>query len=133
MLFSLPYTIMTSFRLLPKSIIIYCGRKTTSHRFCIKGAAHEQVSVNKGGVDSEANVTEIHEALHLDEMAEGTAQRSGHFGIFSVCWGSSGREIAAGTGESSVLLYDIEAAKVGGCSPSETKPGSFHVMTLAAI
>lgn len=70
------------------------------------------MSVNKGGVESEANVTEIHEALHLDEMADGVAQRSGHFGIFSVAWGSSGKEIAAGTGESSVLLYDIEAAKV---------------------
>lgn len=72
-----------------------------------------QVSVNKGGVESEANVTEIHEALHLDRMADTNAERIGHFGIFSICWAPNGREVAAGTGESSVLIYDMEIGKVG--------------------
>ena len=36
-----------------------------------------QVNVGVGGVESEANVTEIHEALHLDELegAEGGLPR----------------------------------------------------------
>ena len=79
---------------------------------------HLQVSVDKGGVESEANVTEIHEALHLDQMADSDAERIGHFGIFSIKWSPNGREIAAGTGEASVLIYDMEVGKVRLLSPA---------------
>ena len=62
---------------------------------------------------SEANVTEIHEGLHLDEMeGEGNEDSQGHFGIFSICWANNGQEIAAGTGSHSVLVYNLERAKV---------------------
>ena len=84
--------------------------------------------MNKGGVESEANVTEIHEALHLDRMADTNAERIGHFGIFSICWAPNGREVAAGTGESSVLIYDMEIGKVGqtsDCWKREYRNASF--------
>jgi len=71
------------------------------------------VNIDIGGVDSEANVTEIHAGLHLDEMEGGQLDApQGHFGIFSICWAGSGQEIAAGTGDSSVLVYNMERGKV---------------------
>ena len=71
-----------------------------------------------GGVDSQANVTEVHESLHLDEM-ENTdefqpAQRLGNFGVFSVKWSSDTRTLMAGTGGNlaNILLFDVEKQKV---------------------
>lgn len=70
------------------------------------------VNVDTGGVDSEANVTEIHEGLHLDEMEGGGPDAPhGHFGIFSICWAGNGQEIAAGTGDHKVLVYNMERGK----------------------
>ena len=69
-----------------------------------------QVNVGVGGVDSTANVTEIHEAFHFDEM-EGHSTRS-HFAIFSIEWAANGREVVAGTGISQVLIFDAERGKV---------------------
>lgn len=74
-----------------------------------------QVSVNQGGVESEANVTEIHEDLHLDMMA-GSRNSTGHFGIFSICWSPNGQEIAAATGDAKVVVFDMEEHKVRGAS-----------------
>ncbi|KAK9834848.1 hypothetical protein WJX81_003498 [Elliptochloris bilobata] len=66
------------------------------------------VNANVGGVRSEANVTDIHEALHFDSLDDG---QSGTFGIWSLKWSADGREIIAGTGDSSVYVYDIERRK----------------------
>ena len=85
-----------------------------------------QVNVDTGGVDSEANVTEIHEGLHLDEMeGEGGEDSQGHFGIFSICWANNGQEIAAGTGTHSVLVYNLERAKVRPL-PRNSRAGMLH-------
>lgn len=65
-----------------------------------------------GGVDSEANVTEIHEALHFDEFEGQPEGYRGHFGIFSIQWSSNGREIVAGTGHHRILVFDAERGKV---------------------
>lgn len=69
-----------------------------------------KVNVGVGGVDSTANVTEIHEAFHFDEV-EGHSMRS-HFAIFSIEWAANGREIVAGTGAHQVLVFDADRGKV---------------------
>ncbi len=66
-----------------------------------------------GGVESEANVTDIHEALHFDVMEERDSGYHHSFGIWSLRWGSDGREIVAGTGDHSLYVYNIERQKVG--------------------
>ena len=71
-----------------------------------------QVNVGVGGVESEANVTEIHEALHLDELEGAEEGYRGHFGIFSIRWSADGQEIVAGTGDANILIYDMEKQKV---------------------
>lgn len=70
-----------------------------------------QVSVNTGGVESEANVTEIHEALHMDLMADGSSLNH-HFGIFGINFSPDGKEVVAGTGEHSILIFNMETEKV---------------------
>ena len=85
-----------------------------------------------GGVESEANVTEIHEALHLDEM-EGTPEGyHGHFGIYSIRWSGDGREVVAGTGDSSILIYDMEKQKVrkGIDKRAKLQHGGEHALLL---
>ena len=73
------------------------------------------VQVNLGStsdaVESVANVTDIHEAMffHADDEA---VTRS-NFGIWSLRWSPDGKEIIAGTGDSSLYLYDVEQQKVG--------------------
>ena len=71
-----------------------------------------------GGVDSQANVTEVHEAMHLDEV-ESDGQPEGHsrlcnFGVFSVKWAADARSLCAGTGGSlaNVLFFDVQKGKV---------------------
>ncbi len=66
-----------------------------------------------GTVESEANVTDIHEALHfdiLDEDGDDGFQRG--FGIWSLSWAANGTEVMAGTGDDSLYLYNMERQKV---------------------
>lgn len=64
-------------------------------------------------VESVANVTDIHEAMffHADDEA---VTRS-NFGIWSLRWSPDGKEIIAGTGDSSLYIYDVEQQKVALC------------------
>lgn len=71
-----------------------------------------QVNMRAGGVESEANVTDIHEALHFDVMEERDSGYHHSFGIWSLRWGSDGREIVAGTGDHSLYVYNVERQKV---------------------
>ena len=72
-----------------------------------------QVNVGSSfdAVESIANVTEIHEALAFD-TAPGS-DRHGNFGIWSLRWAADGREIVAGTGDESLVIFDMEQQKVG--------------------
>ena len=66
-----------------------------------------------GTVESEANVTDIHEALHFDVLEEDSDdyfQRG--FGIWSLRWAASGAEVVAGTGDDSLYLYNMDRQKV---------------------
>ncbi|CAL8463196.1 g2730 [Coccomyxa elongata] len=69
------------------------------------------VNMRTGGVESEANVTDIHEALHFDVMEERDSGYHHSFGIWSLRWGSDGREIVAGTGDHSLYVYNVERQK----------------------
>lgn len=40
-------------------------------------------------------------------------ERHGGFGIWAVKWSADGREILAGTGDSSLYVYDMTERKVG--------------------
>lgn len=67
-----------------------------------------------GTVESEANVTDIHEALHfdvLDDDSDDGLQRG--FGIWSLSWAANGVEVVAGTGDDSLYLYNMDRQKVG--------------------
>jgi WD40 repeat protein len=75
-----------------------------------------QVNMRTGGVESEANVTDIHEALHFDVMEERDSGYHHSFGIWSLRWGADGREIVAGTGDHSLYVYNMERQKVGALS-----------------
>ncbi len=76
-------------------------------------ACAEQVNMRTGAVDSEANVTDIHEALHFDVMDnEGASDYHHSFGIWSLRWGADGREVVAGTGDHSLYVYNMERQKV---------------------
>lgn len=74
-----------------------------------------QMQVHVGGtvdlVESMANITELHDALHFDRTAatqdgaEAEAEARRHherFGIWSVAWSPAGGEIIAGTNDRSV-------------------------------
>ena len=71
------------------------------------------VQVNLGStsdaVESVANVTDIHEAMffHADDEVTRTS-----FGIWSLRWSPDGKEIIAGTGDSSLYIYDVESQRV---------------------
>ncbi len=73
------------------------------------------VQVNLGStsdaVESVANVTDIHEAMFFH--ADNEAVTRSNFGIWSLRWSPDGKEIIAGTGDSSLYLYDVEQQKVG--------------------
>ena len=76
---------------------------------------HVQVSMENRGVRSEANVTDIHEALHFDHVhgRSNEEARYSSFGIWSLRWAADGREIVAGTGDASLYLFDVALGKVG--------------------
>lgn len=76
----------------------------------------QQVSMQHGNVQSTANVTDIHEALHFDQLHGRPEhhQRYSSFGIWSLRWSNDGREIIAGTGDSCVYIFDVGIAKVTG-------------------
>ena len=61
-------------------------------------------------VESIANVTDVHEAMyfHVDDELAARA----NFGIWSLRWSPDGREVIAGTGDSSLYVYDVEQQKV---------------------
>jgi WD repeat-containing protein 23 len=66
-----------------------------------------------GTVESEANVTDIHEALHFDVLeADGDDGFQRGFGIWSLAWAANGTEVVAGTGDDSLYLYNMERQKV---------------------
>ena len=60
-------------------------------------------------VESVANVTDIHEAMFFH--ADDEVTRSS-FGIWSLRWSPDGKEIIAGTGDSSLYIYDVESQRV---------------------
>jgi WD40 repeat protein len=62
-------------------------------------------------VESVANVTDIHEAMFFHADDEEVTRSN--FGIWSLRWSPDGKEIIAGTGDSSLYLYDVEQQKVG--------------------
>ena len=66
-------------------------------------------------VQSEANVTDIHEALHFDQVHGRDDQHQGYssFGIWSLRWAADGQEIVAGTGDACMYIFDVALAKVG--------------------
>jgi WD repeat-containing protein 23 len=66
-----------------------------------------------GGVESEANVTDIHEALHFDLLDDSHTQQMRHsFGIWSLQWAADGREVIAGTNDHALYIFDMERQKV---------------------
>lgn len=65
------------------------------------GVGGEQYS----GVDSIANVTDVHECLELCPSDE----QEGHFGIWSVKLGKNRSELIAGASDSSMYAYDMES------------------------
>ena len=62
-------------------------------------------------VESIANVTDVHEAMYFHADDEMTSRHN--FGIWSLRWSPDGREVIAGTGDSSLYVYDVEQQKVG--------------------
>ena len=77
------------------------------------GQTCHNVQVNLGNtsdaVESVANVTDIHEAMFFH--ADDEVTRS-NFGIWSLRWSPDGKEIIAGTGNSSLYIYDVESQRV---------------------
>lgn len=61
-------------------------------------------------MESVANVTDIHEAMFFHVEEEVTRS---NFGIWSLRWSPDGKEIIAGTGDSSLYIYDVESQRVG--------------------
>ena len=67
-------------------------------------------------VESVANVTDIHEAMFFH--ADSDQLTRSNFGIWSLRWSPDGKEIIAGTGDSSLYIYDVEQQKVSCFSPT---------------
>eukprot|EP00249_Psilotum_nudum_P020800 c27852_g1_i2 orf=410-2113(-) len=65
------------------------------------------VGQDSGGVESLANITDIHEGL--DFSMEGSGEYS--FGLYSVQFSHDGREIVAGSSDKSIYVYDLEENK----------------------
>uniref|UniRef100_A0A061S995 WD repeat-containing protein 23 n=1 Tax=Tetraselmis sp. GSL018 TaxID=582737 RepID=A0A061S995_9CHLO len=61
------------------------------------------VGCRADGIYSVANVTDIHEEMRLGEEHE--------FGVWSARWSPDGKELVAGTTDSSLVVYDVGAAK----------------------
>lgn len=83
-----------------------------------------------GAVESEANVTDIHEALHFDVLEEdGNDGFQRGFGIWSLAWAANGTEVVAGTGDDSLYLYNMERQKARspGTCKVETSPDAIHL------
>lgn len=75
-------------------------------------------------VESEANVTDVHEVLHF--AGEDDRVMTSSFGIWSIKWSSDNREIVAGTGDNSLYIYDVEAQRVSqNPKPSNVPDGMF--------
>ncbi|KAJ7980186.1 LEC14B-like [Quillaja saponaria] len=64
------------------------------------------VNVGSGTTESVANVTEIHFGLRF------SADDDNEFGIFSIKYSTDGRELVAGTRDSSICVYDLGADKL---------------------
>ena len=63
-------------------------------------------------VESVANVTDIHEAMFFHADNDDESLTRSNFGIWSLRWSPDGKEIIAGTGDSSLYIYDVEQQKV---------------------
>lgn len=76
------------------------------------------VDVGSGMKQSVANVTEIHEGL---EFSSPTYDYDNYtFGIFSVKFSTDGRELVAGSSDSSIYVYDLEAKRLSLQIPAHT-------------
>ncbi|KAJ7559677.1 hypothetical protein O6H91_04G096100 [Diphasiastrum complanatum] len=64
------------------------------------------VGNESGGIQSLANVTDIHEGLNF-----GSDDGDSAFGIWSLQFSQDGREIVAGGSDKSIYVYDLEANK----------------------
>lgn len=64
------------------------------------------------GIESMANVTEIHDSLPFSQMSDGS-RFPPSFGIWSLAWSHNGREVVAGTSDSqqSICVFDLEERK----------------------
>lgn len=89
------------------------------------------VDISARGVGPDAarsigNVTDLHEALELTGARGDVDDYS--TGVWSLRWSPSGEEVAAGTADCSLYIYDIAAVRacclerVGGCEPG---PGAW--------
>ena len=83
----------------------------STHRQKYRLACHTQVNLGStsDAVESVANVTDIHEAMFFH--ADDEVTRSS-FGIWSLRWSPDGKEIIAGTGDSSLYIYDVDSQRV---------------------
>lgn len=72
------------------------------------------VNLAEGGISSEANVTDIHEELSFGprRAEQNFYDPQSNFGIWSVKWSADGRELVAGTGDSSLYLFDVSRNEV---------------------
>eukprot|EP01018_Ginkgo_biloba_P039756 Gb_41012 [translate_table: standard] len=66
------------------------------------------VNVGNSGIESLANITEIHEGLDFSVAATGEFS----FGLFCVKFSTDGRELVAGSSDKSIYVYDLEANKL---------------------
>ncbi|KAL5995085.1 L14B [Asimina triloba] len=65
------------------------------------------VNVGTSVAESHANITEVHDGLDFSGGSDDDM-----FGIFSVKFSTDGREIVAGTNNSAIYVYDLEANQV---------------------
>ncbi|XP_057430981.1 LEC14B homolog isoform X2 [Lotus japonicus] len=65
------------------------------------------VNVESATTESVANVTEIHHGLNFSSDEDGD-----EFGIFCIKFSTDGRELLAGTSDSSIYVYDLGADKL---------------------
>jgi len=81
------------------------------------------VNLAAGGVSSEANVTDIHEALHFSSSSpRGSEDEAFYsqqaFGIWAVRWGADNREVLVGAGDFGLHVYDVARGKVSSRIPA---------------
>eukprot|EP00873_Tetraselmis_striata_P036859 jgi/Tetstr1/457123/TSEL_043773.t1 len=70
------------------------------------GVRQVNVGSRCDGLYSIANITDVHEEMHLDNSGSDSG-----FGIWSVRWSSDGRELVAGTNDHSMIIYDVQEEK----------------------